>query len=226
MVFEDVDTQSDVLHNRQTRAEETPLFDSVVNSFEERKDIDIDGILRSSLHQFSLATMLTVLDGHTLQEGIVFIMTTNHLEVLDPAVVRPGRMDLCLELGYCTHYQIQKMFRMVMNDSEGDINSLLQGFNDLVPENLLAPCEVMQLLVLYRESPELIGEKLLELVHIAQNQLIQDELPQDQLQQNQLPQDPQTGTAYLEYTRSILGTQVRQIFAVFNKYVTQLCDGK
>ena len=32
----------------------------------------------------------------------IFIFTTNQPNVLDPALLRPGRMDLHLELGYCS----------------------------------------------------------------------------------------------------------------------------
>jgi chaperone BCS1 len=35
--------------------------------------------------------MLGVLDGHTLEEGIIFIMTTNYIDKLDPALIRPGK---------------------------------------------------------------------------------------------------------------------------------------
>lgn len=35
--------------------------------------------------------MLGVLDGHTLEEGIIFVMTTNYIEKLDPALIRPGK---------------------------------------------------------------------------------------------------------------------------------------
>ncbi|ORX92083.1 P-loop containing nucleoside triphosphate hydrolase protein, partial [Basidiobolus meristosporus CBS 931.73] len=59
---------------------------------------------------FSLATFLANLDGHCLAPGNIIILTTNHPEMLDPAIVRPGRMDLKIEMGYCSHYQIQKMY--------------------------------------------------------------------------------------------------------------------
>jgi ATP-dependent Zn protease len=40
--------------------------------------------------KFNLSTFLSILDGHTLEDGIIFIMTTNHQERLDPAIIRPG----------------------------------------------------------------------------------------------------------------------------------------
>ena len=32
----------------------------------------------------------------------IFVFTSNHPEQLDPALIRPGRMDLHIGLGYCT----------------------------------------------------------------------------------------------------------------------------
>lgn len=37
-------------------------------------------------------------------------MTTNHLERLDPALIRPGRVDVQLEIGHATPPQIRGMF--------------------------------------------------------------------------------------------------------------------
>ncbi|RUS29420.1 hypothetical protein BC938DRAFT_480681 [Jimgerdemannia flammicorona] len=179
VVFEDVDSQTKVLHSRKKRSQDS-LYEAIMGpvagpanvgeSGGEKKDSGGTGggFTSSFMQPFSLSTMLAVLDGHTLEEGILFIMTTNHLELLDPAVIRPGRMDLRLELGYCTHYQIQKMYRTVLEEEDVDINDVLPNFESKVPEYLLPPCEVMQTMVLYRGEREMIGQKLMELVRAAQ----------------------------------------------------------
>src|SRR5256885_5357081 len=46
--------------------------------------------------------------------------------------IRPGRMDLHLELGYCTLYQIKKLFNSVINHSEIPDSTLKK-----IPESLL-----------------------------------------------------------------------------------------
>lgn len=38
-------------------------------------------------------------------------MTTNHLNRLDPALIRPGRVDVKQEIGYADEGQIERMFR-------------------------------------------------------------------------------------------------------------------
>ena len=45
-----------------------------------------------------LASLLNAIDGICAPFNTVFIFTTNHIEKLDPALIRPGRIDLCLEI--------------------------------------------------------------------------------------------------------------------------------
>lgn len=47
----------------------------------------------------TLSTLLNVLDGFLTPEGLLVMATTNSIESLDPALLRPGRFDLTLELG-------------------------------------------------------------------------------------------------------------------------------
>ena len=51
----------------------------------------------------SLATILNEFDGINSPENIIYIFTTNHIEELDEALIRPGRIDLKLEIGYITN---------------------------------------------------------------------------------------------------------------------------
>jgi hypothetical protein len=59
----------------------------------------------------SLSFLLNLLDGTMAPEDVIFIMTTNHIEKLDPALVRPGRMDICIELKRCDRFQLSNIFK-------------------------------------------------------------------------------------------------------------------
>ncbi|CAB9524454.1 Mitochondrial chaperone BCS1 [Seminavis robusta] len=50
--------------------------------------------------KLNLSGLLNVLDGVVETPGRMVIMTTNHPEILDPALIRPGRIDKILELGH------------------------------------------------------------------------------------------------------------------------------
>ena len=81
----------------------------------EKKDA-IDKLLLSdnkkTLHDaFTLDTFLSFLDGYTSLHGCILIMTTNRINMLDPAIIRPGRIDHIIELKKCDSYQFNSMFK-------------------------------------------------------------------------------------------------------------------
>ena len=53
---------------------------------------------------------MNALDGVVASEERIIFMTTNHPERLDPALLRPGRVDVKEYLGHATHYQMKQMF--------------------------------------------------------------------------------------------------------------------
>lgn len=56
-------------------------------------------------HGVTLSGLLNVLDGFFAPTGVLFMMTTNYMEALDPALLRPGRIDYKLYLGKATNSQ-------------------------------------------------------------------------------------------------------------------------
>ena len=59
-------------------------------------------------HAYDISTLLNVMDGFDNPENVIYILTTNHLDDLDPALIRPGRIDLMLEINYLTHETLDK----------------------------------------------------------------------------------------------------------------------
>lgn len=59
----------------------------------------------------TLSGLLNVLDGFHAPEGVVYVMTTNHVEKLDAALLRPGRIDYRLYLGCATLSQKVELYR-------------------------------------------------------------------------------------------------------------------
>merc|ERR1719474_235322 len=50
--------------------------------------------------ELNLAGLLNVLDGVVDSPGRIVVMTTNHPDKLDPALIRPGRINKRIHLGY------------------------------------------------------------------------------------------------------------------------------
>ena len=77
------------------------------------EDVDAVFIERESKNNktsISFSGLLNAIDGIAAQEGRIFFMTTNHLERLDPALIRPGRCDVQLEVRRASKMQLKHMF--------------------------------------------------------------------------------------------------------------------
>jgi mitochondrial chaperone BCS1 len=81
---------------------------------------DIDSVFsgRKPLGELSFSALLNTLDGAGAVEGSITILTTNHREQLDPALIRPGRCDREFELGYLSAETCAKMFGCFFPDSQ------------------------------------------------------------------------------------------------------------
>lgn len=65
--------------------------------------------LFDDIDKLNLSGLLNVLDGVVDTPGRVLIMTTNHPEKLDPALIRPGRINKRIHLGYVNAETLLRM---------------------------------------------------------------------------------------------------------------------
>lgn len=61
--------------------------------------------------RLSLSGLLNILDGVASQEGRILIMTTNHIEKLDKALIRPGRVDMVIPFALADAEMTSAIFR-------------------------------------------------------------------------------------------------------------------
>jgi chaperone BCS1 len=71
----------------------------------------------------SLSGLLNVIDGVAASEGRILIMTTNHAEKLDPALLRPGRVDMTIAFGYADRDAMRELFSAIYSMLEGDMRA-------------------------------------------------------------------------------------------------------
>lgn len=69
----------------------------------------------------SLSGLLNTIDGAASHEGRVLIMTTNHPEKLDPALIRPGRVDLQVQFTLATHSQTRDIFKRMYSTTSSEV---------------------------------------------------------------------------------------------------------
>ena len=126
-------------------------------------DIDLTMADRGGV---TLSGLLNVLDGIHSKEGMITIMTSNSPDNLDPALVRPGRIDRKVLFGYCSKEVLTKLFSHifekapeeiaegeVVSEVEHDIAALAEEFAAKIPDDKLTPAEVQGYLLVHREDP-------------------------------------------------------------------------
>ena len=102
LLFEDIDCmqgsqarKEEPVDKRQNAKESAPLINAV-----------------------TLSGLLNVLDGFYAPTGVLFVMTTNHVETLDEALLRPGRIDYKLYMGKASDRQKIELYRRFFPDAK------------------------------------------------------------------------------------------------------------
>ncbi|KAF8533620.1 P-loop containing nucleoside triphosphate hydrolase protein, partial [Trichophaea hybrida] len=148
------------------------------------EDIDACGVARdasASLSSYDSTTtngmtparvtfsgLLNAIDGVASKEGRLLIMTTNHREHLDEALIRPGRVDLQIKFHYADRTIIHDLFQTLYRVDDEDkvvlkfpadfpdqaqLEKLAGEFADRVPAGEFSPAEVQGLLLKYKKQP-------------------------------------------------------------------------
>ncbi len=88
---------------------------------------NVDVITKGSFQQTSrLATSVTLsgvlnaFDGIVGLDDVVVFMTTNHIERIDPAMLRTGRVDMIIKLNQLTNTEIREYINVVFPEAEID----------------------------------------------------------------------------------------------------------
>jgi chaperone BCS1 len=68
----------------------------------------------------TMSGLLNAVDGVTPSDGRILFMTTNHRDKLDPALIRPGRIDHEIHVRNATPVQAEAMFRVFFPSRTAD----------------------------------------------------------------------------------------------------------
>ena len=85
---------------------------------------------------------LNALDGVASGEERIIFMTTNHVEKLDPALIRPGRVDLMEHIDDASPEQARRLFERFFGDSDsadlsdGEMAKLSNHLGKVVEEEM------------------------------------------------------------------------------------------
>ena len=139
------------------------------------EDIDAVGMSRSTQSDASdsqsskggkgltLSGLLNAIDGVGSKEGRILIMTTNHVEKLDDALIRARRVDIMAEFTLADASVISQLFGFIFRQGavtsengrcgSAAIGRLAAEFVRKVPERIFSTAEILSHLLQYRQSP-------------------------------------------------------------------------
>ena len=140
LLLEDIDA---AFNNRKTLSQNQEL-----NSTPSRSQFQVHSNYNTSI---TFSGLLNALDGVTSSEETITFMTTNHPEKLDPAIMRPGRVDFKIFIGDATPYQVGKMF-MKFYPGEKDIcDKFVERFRFL--DAPISTAQLQGLFIMNKDKP-------------------------------------------------------------------------
>lgn len=141
---------------RSTNEEDGLLFiviEDIDCIFTDRKNND------SVKNHITLHGLLNCMDGFNNQEGAILILTTNHPEKLDNAILRSGRIDMKIELTALDKYQARLMYNsFFQSDHFDELWDKMQGHK-------IQPCTFQEFLFNNRKNVDSIVDKIDELIN-------------------------------------------------------------
>ncbi|KAH6978993.1 BCS1 N terminal-domain-containing protein [Fusarium venenatum] len=120
------------------------------------------GYLPTSREPITLSILLNVLDGVAAQEGRVLVMTSNHTDNIDPALLRPGQVDYTIEFGLASFETIKQIFQLMYGTPYAEsgvelvsekIDALSIEFAQVIPEHTFTPAALQGYLLTHQDGP-------------------------------------------------------------------------
>jgi chaperone BCS1 len=105
--------------------------------------------------EVDLAGLVNALDGVVDSPGRIVVMTTNHPDKLDPALIRPARVNIKLHLG---HMQTPQALQMVAHYFEKHTfaDEERQAFVRLFPSRPISPARLEEMCAEHDTVPQLL----------------------------------------------------------------------
>ncbi|KAF2309430.1 hypothetical protein GH714_002364 [Hevea brasiliensis] len=92
----------------------------------------------------------------------IFVFTTNHIEKLDPALLRSGRMDMHIFMSYCSFPALKILLKNYLGNKESDLDDkILKELEDVIDKAEMTPADVSEVLIKYRRNKDRAVRELL-----------------------------------------------------------------
>jgi len=116
------------------------------------RDLTDNPIAYQGMGRLTLSGLLNALDGVASTEARVLFMTTNYIDRLDKALIRPGRVDMKEHIGYASHYQMAAMFsKFYPEEPESKAGEFADKLSSL--EKPVSSAQIQGLFMMHKSSP-------------------------------------------------------------------------
>ncbi|GMI68916.1 hypothetical protein like AT1G43910 [Hibiscus trionum] len=153
----------------------------------------------------TLSGLLNFIDGLWSSCGNerIIIFTTNHKEKLDPALLRPGRMDVHIHMGYCTPTGFRKLATTYLGIKD---DKLFDAIDDLIKIVDVTPAEVAQQLMIKSDDPKAALHGLIEYLNMKKDKPEEDRTIQEEEEKAKDEDDKNDGKQRMKLEESETGS--------------------
>ncbi|KAF2077501.1 hypothetical protein CYY_001200 [Polysphondylium violaceum] len=116
------------------------------------EDIDAAFVKRSSNQEsLTFSSLLNAIDGLASSDGRILMMTTNYIERLSPALIRPGRIDLKVHLGFATPHQVELMYQRFFSE---EYHHQVKDIIDRIKDDKISTAQLQGWFIIHRDDPD------------------------------------------------------------------------
>lgn len=130
------------------------LLEDIDAAFLSREDTKQQKAAFEGLNRVTFSGLLNCLDGVASTEARIVFMTTNYLERLDPALIRPGRVDMKEFVGYCTRFQLEQMFKRFYPGQNAAKNATEFADQVLQLNRNVSPAQIQGYFLIHKSSSQ------------------------------------------------------------------------
>ena len=159
IVIEDIDCLGDIVKKRslqspkndrameQKDAQMNALIHSVIETKSE-KDEDFQKIQKTVTNQdpITLDDILNIWDGIYENPGRILIVTSNHYDSLDPALIRPGRIDIKLTMKELSKSCVREIYEHLYE------KSIPNKYKKMIPDYKYTPAKLMNIFINHQNN--------------------------------------------------------------------------
>lgn len=171
IIFEDLDCAGDIFLDRDIKKKESEdkrekekqkpldsidILSNIANSLEQGQQQQLPiPMVKCMEEPITLDDILNLWDGLHETPGRIIAISSNHYNTLDPALIRPGRIDITLEMKLVVRESLREMFFHFFGVPIHE-ESLA-----LFPENKFSPAEIVNIYLSCKNDPTIFINTLL-----------------------------------------------------------------